>query len=666
MDLNTEVFPFAAFHIMEAEPWNKINVPLPSATSTVFVKFTPKTDRIITRLLMDTSETLTIIQSKLLQTEIRLLYALMYNLSNSKRAHKTYRVLKQVERCINRLREMKLDIALLDLSALCPKIIRRKLSLDEASCELPSQPILEWQCLKVLGAAQLLSCMLKHCRRAFLLTKQQMRHDFEVLNLTLSSMLSRIWVFFRGILSCLLSLYQRLYELRAEVALARPMPFLHFKLPAKMADFLDLCEVDSITSGTKSLGDGVGRRVEATNTKKIIEDFGVAVRRKPVLANKPVTVAKVKPVTVTKVKPVTVTKVKSVTVTKVKPVKVTKVKPVKVTKVKSGTVTKVKSGTVTKEKPVKVTKEKPVKVTKVKSDTVTKVKSDTVTKVKSGTVTKVKPVKVTKVKPVKVTKVKPVKVTKVKPVKVTKVKPDKVTKVKPDKVTKVKPDKVTKVKSVTDTKVKSVTVTKVKPVKVTKVKPDKVTKVKPVTVTKTVAKILPKKEDNGKRQRSFHRHIRQAATFKDMAFTLEEMIKWCTSKKRNQTKQHLTFLKLKCQRLTGAEALGYNVQNKLRKFKQDACQAQCGSQTPLLKSRYSFFACRKSDCRRKNLSSFKMHFIPSKVKNNVKKRVEPKKRLSSATLNDDWIGKIRVMSTPSSVANESYDDIDKIFASVGE
>ncbi|XP_077473945.1 nucleolus and neural progenitor protein [Stigmatopora argus] len=510
---------------MAAEPWNKINIPLPSAIHTIFVQFTPKTAETITRLLIEIEKTRLILRSKILQTEIRLLYALLYTLNNSARGNITFRVLKRVEQCINRLREMKLDIALLKFSELCPKIVRRKLSLDRGSCELPSQPIIEWQCLKVMGAAQLLKCTLKHCRKAFLLSKQHMKIDFEIRNLTITSMVSRIWFFFRGILSRLLPLYQDLYALGTQVALARPMPFLlHFELPANLSNFLDLSGVDSITSKPKSPRDGVDHdstkkrmcRVKAKRTKKIKEDLGVAVQRKPLLDSD--------------IKPVTVTKVKRVTGTKVKPVTVTKVKP------------------------------------------------ETVTKVKRVTVTKVKP----------------------------------------------------------------------------------------VTFTKTVAKKnLPKEEDNAKRKRSFHRHVRKAATFKDVAFTLEEMIKWCTSKKRNRTKQRLTFLRLKCRRLTGAEALGYNVQNKLRKFKQDACQAPCGIQSPFLKRRYSFFACQRSGRLRKSLWSFKMNFLSSKVRNNVKKRVEPKKHLSSAIPDDDWIRKIGEMSTPSLVANESYDDIDTIFASVG-
>lgn len=43
----------------------------------------------------------------------------------------------------------------------------RNLSINTGECDVPSQPMLEWLCLKVLGAAQLMSCTLNRCSRAF-------------------------------------------------------------------------------------------------------------------------------------------------------------------------------------------------------------------------------------------------------------------------------------------------------------------------------------------------------------------------------------------------------------------------------------------------------------------------------------------------------------------
>lgn len=108
----------------------------------------------------------------------------------------------------------------------------RQLSIKDGQCFVPSQPTLEWICLKVLGAARLMSCTLRRCSRAFTypsvsidlrvndvrmsssepsltlvpsagfpltaarfrLSKQQMKwEEFVILNVVITSMLSRLW-----------------------------------------------------------------------------------------------------------------------------------------------------------------------------------------------------------------------------------------------------------------------------------------------------------------------------------------------------------------------------------------------------------------------------------------------------------------------------------------
>ncbi|XP_054871610.1 nucleolus and neural progenitor protein isoform X1 [Amphiprion ocellaris] len=183
---------------------------------------------------------LQLIRSEILQTEVRVLYELLYILNNSYRGNKTFKGLQQVEQCVNRLKNMKLDIALQDLADLCPNKIQRKLSIKAGECDVPSQPRLEWVCLKVLGAAQLMSCALNRCSRAFILTKQQMKwEEFVVLNMVITSMLSRLWVIFRGLLVSLSTLYQQLLVFLKDVAVAKPMSFLtDFSLPTDMVQFL--------------------------------------------------------------------------------------------------------------------------------------------------------------------------------------------------------------------------------------------------------------------------------------------------------------------------------------------------------------------------------------------------------------------------------------------
>lgn len=152
---------------MAREPWNRINIPFPSALSSVRIRFSSKTDATVKALLAENEKVLKLIRSEILQTEIRVLYELLYILNNSFRGNKTFKSLKQVEQCVNRLKNMKLDVALQELTDLCPSKTKRGLSFKAGECDVPSQPMLEWLCLKVLGGAQLMSCSLNHCNKAF-------------------------------------------------------------------------------------------------------------------------------------------------------------------------------------------------------------------------------------------------------------------------------------------------------------------------------------------------------------------------------------------------------------------------------------------------------------------------------------------------------------------
>uniref|UniRef100_A0A3Q4H885 Nucleolus and neural progenitor protein n=1 Tax=Neolamprologus brichardi TaxID=32507 RepID=A0A3Q4H885_NEOBR len=227
---------------MAVELWNRVNVPFPSAVSAVRVPFTAKTgtSRSARSLTCCRENVLKLVRSEILQTEVRLLYELLYVLNNSYRGNKTFKALKQVEQCVNRLKNMKLDAALQELSDLCPNRIQRQLSIKDGQCFVPSQPTLEWICLKVLGAARLMSCTLRRCTACFRLSKQQMKwEEFVILNVVITSMLSRLWVIFRGVLLALSGLYRQLLELLRDVARVQPMPFLtDFSLPADLAQFL--------------------------------------------------------------------------------------------------------------------------------------------------------------------------------------------------------------------------------------------------------------------------------------------------------------------------------------------------------------------------------------------------------------------------------------------
>uniref|UniRef100_A0A3Q0SCM9 Nucleolus and neural progenitor protein n=1 Tax=Amphilophus citrinellus TaxID=61819 RepID=A0A3Q0SCM9_AMPCI len=222
---------------MAGEPWNRVNIPFPSAVSSVRVHITTETGT-ITSLGDDgyvgcylCFAVLKLIRSEILQTEIRVLYELLYNLNNSSKGNKTFKGLKQVEQCVNRLKNMKIDVALQELADICPNRIQRQLSIKDGECVVPSQPMLEWICLKVLGAAQLMSCTLNRCTTASLLL-----------------------------------------ELLKDVAHAQPMPFLtDFSLPADIAQLLG-------PSDAYLLSKHPAHRKDRQDKKQRAKKFSVKVR----------------------------------------------------------------------------------------------------------------------------------------------------------------------------------------------------------------------------------------------------------------------------------------------------------------------------------------------------------------------------------------------------
>ncbi|KAF0026344.1 hypothetical protein F2P81_021081 [Scophthalmus maximus] len=239
---------------MAGGPWNRVNVARPGAVSSVRIRFSSATDRNVAALLVKNNNVLKLIRSEILQTEVRLLYELQYVLNNSFRGNKTLKGLERVEQCINRLKAMKLDEALEELTDLCPNRIQR-------------------------------------------LSKQQMKWDeFIILNMVITSMLSRLWVIFRGVLVSLSALYQQLLEFLGEVAQGHPMPFLtDFSLPADMAQLLGPSHAALLSKQAKygshakdhkgkqqqqqqQKSSGVGV-TKSGQTGRVKEDLGVAVER---------------------------------------------------------------------------------------------------------------------------------------------------------------------------------------------------------------------------------------------------------------------------------------------------------------------------------------------------------------------------------------------------
>lgn len=57
-------------------------------------------------------------------------------------------------------------------------------------------------------------------------------------------------------------------------------------------------------------------------------------------------------------------------------------------------------------------------------------------------------------------------------------------------------------------------------------------------------------------KRKFLKQLRTAPTFSNMAAHLEQVMRWCESRKLRQEKGRLTFLNLKCQRMKCLESEG--------------------------------------------------------------------------------------------------------------
>lgn len=143
-----------------------------------------------------------------------------------------------------------------DLKELCPDKFQRDAGAEIGECDVPSQPMLEWLCLKLLGASSLLARTLERCTQAFMLTRQHLLlSEFVVLNVVITSMLSRLWVFFRGILKALIPMYKRTTELLQKVSQSQHMAYLtDFTLPEELKDFLCLSYPDLLLEeGTKDI-----------------------------------------------------------------------------------------------------------------------------------------------------------------------------------------------------------------------------------------------------------------------------------------------------------------------------------------------------------------------------------------------------------------------------
>ncbi|XP_005994545.1 nucleolus and neural progenitor protein [Latimeria chalumnae] len=222
---------------MAVEPWNKLNIAFPSSKASFNIQRSEGTENCIKALVKACKTVLNLLRSRSLKVEQKTLIILLHTFYNRLRQHKTYRALKRVEQCFKRLNCMNLEGSIEDLVHLCP---RRSAVKNTDEYPVPSQPVLEWVTVKILGGCKLFLCLLDSCSKAFLLSIQHLYwEEYIVLNIVVLGLLSRIWVLFRGILKHLEPLYEKLFALLREVSAIQNLPYVKgYVFPIALKTFL--------------------------------------------------------------------------------------------------------------------------------------------------------------------------------------------------------------------------------------------------------------------------------------------------------------------------------------------------------------------------------------------------------------------------------------------
>ncbi|XP_059543823.1 nucleolus and neural progenitor protein isoform X3 [Myotis daubentonii] len=133
---------------------------------------------------------------------------------------------------------MNLESSIQDLSELFSSNENQPVATK--ACVIPSQPVVEFVLMKILGACKLLLRLLDCCCKTFLLTVKHLGlQEFIILNLVMVGLVSRLWVLYKGVLKRLISLYESLFGLLQEVSRIQPLPyFKDFTFPSDIVEFL--------------------------------------------------------------------------------------------------------------------------------------------------------------------------------------------------------------------------------------------------------------------------------------------------------------------------------------------------------------------------------------------------------------------------------------------
>ncbi|XP_042708729.1 nucleolus and neural progenitor protein isoform X2 [Chrysemys picta bellii] len=217
--------------------WNRWHVPWPASYATVALPAQHPAVRCLPAVVKGCYKVSTLLKSKAVDAEGKVLHSILYGFHNRMSHHKTYLSLKQVEQCLKRLNQMNLMGSIQDLAELCPK---KSKSENAGECLVPSQPVIEVVAVKILGGCKLLLRLLECCCKAFVLSVQHLcLEEYILLNTVVSGLLSRLWILYRCVLQSLISLYGVLSGLLQEVSRTQQMPYIKgFTFPSEITEFL--------------------------------------------------------------------------------------------------------------------------------------------------------------------------------------------------------------------------------------------------------------------------------------------------------------------------------------------------------------------------------------------------------------------------------------------
>ncbi|XP_012507674.1 PREDICTED: uncharacterized protein C3orf17 homolog [Propithecus coquereli] len=174
------------------EPWNRVRIPKAGSRSAVTVKNGGAALDLCIAAVIKECHLLTLsLKSQTLDAEVDVLCAVLYSNHNRMGHHKPHLALKQVEQCLKRLKNMNLEDSIQDLSELFSS--NENQPVTTKVCVIPSQPVVEFVLMKVLGACKLLLRLLDCCCKAFLLTVKHLGlQEFIILNLVMIGLVSRL------------------------------------------------------------------------------------------------------------------------------------------------------------------------------------------------------------------------------------------------------------------------------------------------------------------------------------------------------------------------------------------------------------------------------------------------------------------------------------------